>query len=325
MELLIEHGAWVNFYVGQNTPIQLAMNGGNPRSVIALLKAGAILKEQILDDKWLVCACEWEMPSAIPVLIKAGCNPNAKLTTESRPSILKHSLQSGQLDFAAELILCGASYRKNISDINLLNFAEQHKNYNLMEAVLKCSTKGGLGKKFLTCAIKNGEVEKITAAIKAEVDYQSQFVDGSALIYACEHGNTALITALLERGETPFHSDKDGRNTMHHAVQSGDVEKVRVLQEYFTFHYLEQSLIKYGLAAPDLAGETALHWGMTHGDKNMIKYLISVEAISVKTAKNRMGETPIMLLLNRTSEGEILAVALQVVSDQFISWNSSRK
>jgi ankyrin repeat protein len=194
----------------------------------------------------------------VQALIKAGVDVNAK-DSHLGWTPLMHALTAGNNQIAELLLNRGARVDEPLPDGHT--------------ALTLLAKRDGLDPANMELLLKKG------------ADKNHQDVSGkTALKWATENGNNAMVSELLAAGVSPNVQDGFGRTALMEAVRRNDAQLVDVLAPMTKVHKLSLPFVDVELEEVDQDGDTALMQAAKHQDASadVIKSLLKNGALANK-------------------------------------------
>ena len=205
LQAIIGHGADVNTTNKENvTALMTACQVGNTGAVNILLNAGADPNSaDVYGRTWIHHAILANSKELLQAVIDNGADVNA--TNKKNVTALMIASRRGNTDAVNELLNAGAD--PTIKD-------------RLGATCIHHAVGEGCSKKFLQAIIDHGV--DVNATNKENV---------TALMTACQVGNTGAVNILLNAGADPNSADVYGRTWIHHAILANSKELLQVVIE----------------------------------------------------------------------------------------------
>ena len=277
VNILLEAGSNPNIAsTDKCTSLHAAVNGGCSKSIIsAILNHGADVNVTNRKNVTaLMLACEKLNKDAINVFLNVGADPNVTDTDDNT-----------WLHYAARNYRCSEILQAIVShgvDVNATNnknatallIACEKGNKNTINVLLNAGADPNItddyGYTWLHYAAQNVRcTEVLQTVISHGVDVNAtNKYNKTALIKACESGNTYAIDVLFNAGADPNISDEHGDTWLHYAARS--YQSTEVLQ----------AVISHGVGvnATNKNNETALIIACERGNKDDINVLLNAGA-----------------------------------------------
>ena len=135
----------------------------------------------------------------------------------------------------------------------------------------------------LTYACMKNRTEEAIKLVKAGADVNCEIFKFHTILpihYAAQHGNIKLFKYLVEHKANIYKKDDSGKNVLHYACLSGNVELITLLLQDNVFGITL-------LNSRDKSGKTPLHFAAESGSIEAVKLLIKLGAkVRVKTSRD---------------------------------------
>ena len=135
----------------------------------------------------------------------------------------------------------------------------------------------------LKVALKDGAIDSGT---KKFLSKKLATISSEAVLAAAMRGDIETMENLLLTGFSPSCIDKQIRGPLHHACRAGDIDMVKLLNDYGV-----------DLDATDVAGNTALHVACIAGRDAVIHCLLQCAADT--TIRNNLGDSPLHIVASK--------------------------
>ena len=308
----------------KNTPLMMALKNRHFDTVNRLIDKGAdVNNSNIKGETTLHCAAGTGHVDTVQILIEADveldaqdregltplmialqndCPNNAK--TEDVRENNEHDEKKNYKEVANLLIEKGADInKKNMNGETALHFAAKTGHIDIM--------------KKLVDALKKKQINKQIEA-KAEMDAQNK-TGWTPLMIAVKYGHNGIAEVLLNEGVDLNRKNKFGETALYHASDSGNLDATKKLlgadakadtlnkdgwtplmislknRHINIANILIRKLRQKSIKIKNKFGETALHFAVTIGDKDIVRTLIGAGAPLNTQTKN--GWTPLMIAL----------------------------
>ncbi|KAL1641063.1 hypothetical protein SLS58_006335 [Diplodia intermedia] len=226
LQLLIELGADVNFYVGGRTPLHTASFRKDPRFVEILLQHGADASTR--DHSGLTAlhmAVMNGFDDTVAMLLKWNSDPNARSTSKRDPRTARDWSDEGRpskedgVQRTPLMLACGLV---SLDDESESALASSRIIELLIASHADANLKDYDEKSCLLYAIKSGHPKIVRQLLDASADVNSKDRSGrNALHYAARYGNLEVVKMVIDAGAEAT-IDKVGRNAFHHLTSRND-------------------------------------------------------------------------------------------------------
>eukprot|EP01132_Coremiostelium_polycephalum_P000568 gene568-713_t len=169
-------------------------------------------------------------------------------------------------------------YHQDTAGITPLQLALQAQDKRLLHALVSLPTHSPLN-----WAVEHGDIALIQALITAGIDINTMDCDGKSPLYkSFELGNIAMTQALIAMGAALNAQDTNGKTLLHHAILHGSQTVV---------HALIQAGAQVNVS--DYQGNHELHRAAEANQDTLVAYLVAA-GIAIN-APNQAGQTPLHL------------------------------
>ncbi|HBL98179.1 TPA: hypothetical protein DDZ86_00880 [Candidatus Dependentiae bacterium] len=324
VKILVEKGIAINAktLLNGHTPLHDACHHGFADIVEFLLVNGASVNIQDKHDETpLHWACQSGCLNVVKVLIEKGARFDIKgkdgklpfdlleqkQRTELCGLLIKHGKQKA-VDSVQDLIKRGVDLTKQDGEgCTLLHFVNScfiDSANLLIEQGANIEAKDGQGESPLFAACKNGCFDAVKFFITKGADVNTKNKAGDTpLLWAYKNGGFGLGTLLIENGASIAAIDKDGKGPIEVLATQDCAPQYRpgLLMLLIKKGCRDTSRLKallshndFDINAPDINGNTALHYACEAGYFDVIKFLVKEGANF--DVKNDDEKSPIDLL-----------------------------
>jgi ankyrin repeat protein len=187
----------------QKLPLIQAAQNGNVAEIRKLISRRANVNATGPEGVTALMAAALSAPGAVPDLLAAGANVNAK-DNLNRETALYYACRQGDLQVVEELVNHGAEVNtKTMFDRTPLEYAVAADSAPVVQYLLKrgakLSGKDGLGFTELTLAVVAGRVDIVKLLLKAGADVNARDSGGLTALAIAESNHDAPMIRLLKQ------------------------------------------------------------------------------------------------------------------------------
>lgn len=233
-ELLLAKGADVFATNTENySPLKMAMMlGGDVQDWI--LSSEVIRATDGIGNTPLHYAAEWQIDSAVSVLLEKGANTNIQNSSGETP--LFSAVKTDSVSTLRLLIQKGANteirdFLGNTALHSCVRFDSKNTALVLMSSGIDVNAQNLSGKTALHEAARTGKTAMVTLLLDNGANINSTDATGkTVLIDSIHSGNIELVKMLLTRGASPQIQEMYGRNAYHEAAEFGNIELITLIR-----------------------------------------------------------------------------------------------
>ncbi|CAH1260993.1 unnamed protein product [Diabrotica balteata] len=203
------------------TPLMCAAIPGHTEIVKFLIQCNAdVKKTDVFDSTALHYACQENHEDIFEILIRKGCNLDAKMYNGDTP--LHISVRQGHLSAARRLIESGARsfLEEGVSGNSPVHLAAQHNRKEMLEYFFKMGISVDFqtvdGYSLLHVAARFGQSQIVTFLLQNGANIEGKIISRgiTALHLASSSNRVDVITVLLNKGADVMAIDKKGRKPL---------------------------------------------------------------------------------------------------------------
>lgn len=215
------------------SPLRMAMTlGGEVQDWI--LSSEVIKDFDGIGNTPLHYAAEWQLDSAVSVLLEKGANPNVQNSNGETPlfnavktdstSTLRILIQSG----------CNKEIRDFLGNTALhacVRYDAKNSAVILISSGIDVNAQNISGKTALHEASRAGKIPMVTLLLDNGANINSTDATGkTVLIDSIQSNNVELVKLLISKGASPLIQEMYGRNAYHEAAESGNLELIKLIK-----------------------------------------------------------------------------------------------
>ncbi len=298
LTMLLEQGSYADAFSTHGvTALALALQSGNEACIDVLLRAGASISGEIVDDEGrslLHDAAEGAPLRIVKLLLEKGHMPN--ITTETGDTPLMIAAENGRSDVVKVLLAAGASpMPQNEQKEDALSLAVESGDAATVELLLDSLSRR----------------KKAASASRLAV-----LMDKTMQIAEPRHGEVCRL--LMKKG-ADWDVEKDGWSYLGRAMLMPDAELIRKLEDagaefdaqtpddegtthlmlaaLYNMPELAERLLREGAnaSARDDEGVSVLTYAMAGGNPQMVRLLMKHGALLRVRERDELGRTQLML------------------------------
>lgn len=240
---LVQHQANINDYdIYGETALMSVCESGNKKIAKILLKHDADTDAQ---NRWgdtaLMAACIKGNIGIVRLLLRHGAD--TEIRGRFGRTALLFACWQGKIDIVRLLLANGANvnvYEDALRDAPL-TYARGEKEADIVQLLLESGAKidwqNVLGETALMRACEHGNTLVAQLLLRHGADIEKKDQNGhTALMKACEHGNRAIVELLLQHSADMEAKNNKGENALSIAEKRGHHDIVRLLESYQQLH-----------------------------------------------------------------------------------------
>lgn len=281
------------------SPLRMAMTiGGDVQDWI--LSSEVIKNTDGIGNTPLHYAAEWQIDSAVSVLLEKGANPNVQNSNGETPMF--SAVKSDSISTIRLLLQKGANkeirdYLGNTPLHSCVRYDAKNTAVVLISGGIDVNAQNISGKTALHEAARAGKIDMVNLLLDNGANINSTDATGkTVLIDSIQSNNVELVKQLIERGASPLIQEMYGRNAYHEAAESGNIELI--------------NLIKYAGGNPlsrDTHGRTPFSLVLDKSEET-IKAVLGNDVNLVDSD----GNTPIHIAVNNKASVEIIKILVNL-------------
>ena len=324
------------------SPLRMAMTlGGEVQDWI--LSSEVIKDSDGIGNTPLHYAAEWQIDSAVSVLLEKGANPDVQNSNGETP--LFSAVKTDSTSTLRILLQKGAN--KEIRDFlgntplhACVRYDAKNTAVILISSGIDVNAQNISGKTALHEAARAGKVPMVTLLLDNGANINSTDATGkTVLIDSIQSNNVELVKLLIGKGASPQIQEMYGRNAYHEAAASGNLEMINVIKNAggnplsrdthgrtpFSLVLDKSDEIILAVLGNDVNlvdsdGNTPIHIAINNkASAQIISSLINLGY--PVNRRNSLGLTPLTLAV-KTKQIEIAKTLVEWGADPFITDNS---